>query len=196
MLTLCLRRISVEMWSCVVGRWSCWERGCVMLISFDGQYETALEVACRLCNLPRNRRLYSDERFELAEWVLDYLGFGGSTFGVEYCALVQDDSSSPAVWYLNAGDTYDATILCEDDGRDFERRPGGLFFVSSWGDWYEGAEAERCEAEGEVRCGYCSAFTPLADDVDWRDTRCESCGRNVSTGEVMAEAAAADDEDE
>lgn len=167
-----------------------------MLVSFDGQYESALDVACWLCNSKHGRRLFSDERFELAEWVLDCLGFGGSTFGVEWVSLDRDDDESPAVWYLNAGDTYDATILCEDDGRSFERVPGGDFFVSSWGDWYESAEVEKCQAEGVVRCGNCSAFTPMSDDVDWSDTRCESCGRNVSSGKPMAEAAADDEDDE
>lgn len=166
-----------------------------MIVSFDGQYESALEVACWLCNSEHGRKLYSDERFELAEWVLDCLGFGGSTFGVEWCSLDRDDSDSPACWYLNAGDTYDATILCEDDGHSFERVRGELFFVSSWGDWYESAEAERCESEGEIRCGYCSAFTPVDVD-DWRDTRCESCGRNVSSGEPMAERVDDDDGDD
>ena len=160
----------------------------------DRYYEQAVYKACRLCNLPRNKRLDIAERFELAEWVLDWYGFGGSTFGVEYAGLDNAGSDAPSMAHLNAGETYALTICVEWNYFDCEY--SGDFFASSWGDWYEAAEAEKCSDDGVTRCGYCGEFTPLSDDVDWSDTRCESCGRNVSTGEVMEAAAADDDEDD
>lgn len=160
----------------------------------DRYYEQAVYKACRVCNLPRNKRLDMAERFELAEWVLDWYGFGSSTFGVEYFANIKGDDSAGGAWYLNAGDTYDLTVLYPDDGYDLDSR--GDFVATSWGDHYEAWETGYCVAENVTRCGNCSAFTPLSDDVDWSDTRCESCGRNVSTGKVMAEVADEDDEDD
>lgn len=154
------------------------------------QWEGAVDAAVAVCNLPRNRRLSMDDRFELAEWVLSYLGYDGSTFGVEYAAHDQDDTGRGGLWYLNAGDTYDLTVAYPDDGCDIDR--GGDFVATSWGDDYEEFEKRMYDEEGLIRCGYCSALTPCGDE--WRETRCESCGRNVSTGEVM-EVSSSDDED-
>lgn len=158
-----------------------------MRLPFNGdKLETALEFACAMANRTcYRRRLSMNERFELAEWVLEWFGWGDGFFGVEYAGFVDDDIDRGGCWYLNAGDTYDATVCYLDDGYDIDR--GGDFFVSSWGDVYEGFENEAYEEDGEVRCGYCSAMTPCGEE--YRETRCESCGRNVSTGEVMAEVA-------
>lgn len=86
--------------------------------------------------------------------------------------------------YVNLGDTY-APTLCEEDGR---------IFVSSWGDWFESVEQEECEDTDSVVCGYCGDFTPIEGN-SWRDTRCEHCGHNVSTGKLQAEATDEDNED-
>ena len=55
------------------------------------------------------------------------------------------------------------------------------FSISSWGGWYEETENQHCEEEGEIRCGNCGEFTPVAED--WRDTVCQHCGRYVHNGE-------------
>lgn len=108
------------------------------------------------------------ERLERAEKFLTRCGY--DTFGVEYASCADRE-----VGYLNAGDTYSATILQEN---------GGDVFVSSWGDWYEAAEADYCEENNEIRCGYCGEFTELVDRENWRDTVCSYCGRYVDSGEL------------
>ena len=87
-------------------------------------------------------------------------------FGVESVSC-----ADRSIDYVNLGDTYDTTIIQEGDE----------FSISSWGGWYEETEQEHCESEGEIRCGYCGEFTPVAED--WRDTVCQHCGRYVQTGE-------------
>ncbi len=71
--------------------------------------------------------------------------FNGIEFGIEYLSL----PTGTEVAYVNTGDTYDATLLHVD----------GEWVVSSWGDVYEAAEAERTEETGEVRCGYCGEWS-------------------------------------
>lgn len=149
-------------------------------------YEKALELSAGMANRPAYRSLEMDERFELCEWVLEWFGIDDGFFGVEYSANDGDDRSRGGCWYLNSGDTYNGTICYPDDGCDFD--DGGDFIVSSWGDVYEDFERRMYDDENLVRCGNCSAFTECGDE--WRETRCESCGCNVSTGEVMPEPAA------
>lgn len=48
-------------------------------------------------------------------------------FGVE--VIYEKDNWTPAYYYLNAGDTYKATILCDLNT--------GKFIISSWGDVVE-----------------------------------------------------------
>ncbi len=93
------------------------------------------------------------------EWLKD---LGVLTFGIESISL-----ADRTMRYVNLGDTYIETILEEN----------GELSVGSWGSWYEEAENAHCEANGLIRCGYCSEFTPVADN--WRDTVCEYCGNNV-----------------
>lgn len=118
------------------------------------------------------RREYSDEPEDAARQALEaaeqYMREQGHdwTFGVE---SVDCDGTDRSMLYLNAGDTYASTICWE----------AGKFFESSWGDWYEQAEQKHCMEEGTVRCGWCSALTPIVDD-DWRTTICEECGNKVS----------------
>lgn len=92
------------------------------------------------------------------------------------------------LYYLNTGDTYTATVAVEvtPDGRT------SAPFVTSWGDWLEDQERLHCEDTGEIRCGYCGEYTHSADD--WRETRCEHCGHNVSTGVAMPEPTGEDEE--
>lgn len=89
----------------------------------------------------------------------------GYSFGIERLGL-----AGRAISYVNRGDTY-ATTVCEENGR---------LFLCSWGAWYEDVEQKHCEEENVVRCGWCSAFTPIEQDQDWRDVICESCGNKVS----------------
>ena len=85
-------------------------------------------------------------------------------FGIEHVSCADREMA-----YVNLGDTYNRTICQEGDE----------FFISSWGDWYETAEAKYCEEEDVIRCGYCGEFTPLSEGTDWHETVCESCGNNV-----------------
>ena len=108
--------------------------------------------------------------------------------GVEYV-----ECAGREIAYVNMGDTYDRTVCAED----------GKCWIGSWGDWYETAEQSHEEDEDVIRCGYCGEFTPLCAAAmaepagarsSWSDTRCEHCGRNVSSGEAMAEPSDDDDE--
>lgn len=95
-------------------------------------------------------------------------------FGVEPIRN-PEDSDDIVAEYINTGDTYNTTIL-----RDIET---GEFLLTTWGDWLEEYENKVCAEQHKIRCGHCGSFTPN-DRYDWRDVRCESCGRNVSTGEA------------
>ncbi len=90
-------------------------------------------------------------------------------FGIETV-----DCAGRSIRYINMGETYAPTIIQE----------GGEFSICSWGSWYEGAENEHCENEGEIRCAYCGEFTPCADE--WSETTCDHCGRNVANGQLPA----------
>jgi len=105
---------------------------------------------------------------ELAETFINRAGWGHSIFGVEYVSCAGRELS-----YLNTGETYSLTIGQEGNGE---------VFSTSWGGWYEDAENQHCEEEGETRCGYCGEFTPCAEE--WRETVCEHCGRYVDSGEL------------
>ena len=76
--------------------------------------------------------------------------------------------------YINRGDTYDLTI---------GREANGPLIVTSWGGWIESLQVEHCRENDLIQCGYCGEYTPHDPDDDWRDVTCESCGRNVATGE-------------
>lgn len=98
-------------------------------------------------------------------------------FGIEPIRNPQD-SGDVIAEYINTGDTYSGTIL-----RDIET---GEFLLTTWGDWLEAWEQKLCSEDHLISCGYCGHFTPH-DRVEWSDVRCESCGRNVQTGEVQPE---------
>ena len=87
-------------------------------------------------------------------------------FGVEHVAGPGD---SGTLDYVNAGDTYAGTVGLDDSGD---------FLVTSWGDWYEGAEAEHAEETGEARCPYCGEWgePEVADSGDL----CSSCGNALN----------------
>lgn len=106
-----------------------------------------------------NRR---DGKLSTALRFLERAGYGPQFFGFESV-----ECAGRTLRYLNSGDTYAETIL----------RVAGGCEVGSWGDWCEQTEAEHCEESGEIRCGYCSAFTKCAEE--WRDTVCHCCGHNV-----------------
>lgn len=127
-----------------------------------GNFDSACNHAIAYANR-HNRGLEGAEEF------LRRAGWGAQTFGVEYV-----DCAGRELAYLNTGETYDLTIGQE----------GQEVFSTSWGGWLEEAESAHCEEEGEIRCGYCSAFTPMEEGADWHDTVCESCGRYVDSGEL------------
>lgn len=89
---------------------------------------------------------------------------GDAGFGIEHVTACGKELA-----YVNTGDTYSATVCSED---------GGPLFVDSWGDWFEQTEAEYCEENAVVRCGYCGEFAELDADVPWYETLC-GCGNLV-----------------
>jgi len=110
-----------------------------------------VEVALAVAALTRDPDLDPEEVLERASDLL-----GG--FGVEHVAGPGDTG---ALDYVNMGDTYAGTLA--HDGADF--------VVTSWGDWYEGAEDEHAEETGERRCPYCGEWgEPEQDNL------CSSCG--------------------
>lgn len=114
--------------------------------------------AVRLFDLTRGEGDVDDVLAEAS----DILG----AFGVEHVAGPGD---SGALEYVNAGDTYTATL-----GHD-----GARYVVTSWGDFFEGAEAEHEEETGERRCHYCGEWgEPEHVDPDVADSGdlCGSCG--------------------
>lgn len=132
-----------------------------------GTCDEAMERAAAYAN--RHGR-----ELERAEMFLQRAGWP-CTFGVESVTV-----DNRALDYLNSGDTYNGTV-CQEGER-------GLCFVSSWGDWFESAEAQYESDNDVIRCGYCGEFTPLCDKAlsepegarhSWHETICESCGHNV-----------------
>jgi hypothetical protein len=73
--------------------------------------------------------------------------------------------------YVNVGDPYKMTLLYVPD----EDEP---FSFGCWGGFMEEIDADEAE-DGNVRCGYCSEFTPIQDG-EWHSTTCEHCGHCVS----------------
>jgi hypothetical protein len=95
-------------------------------------------------------------------------------FGVE--ALFHPNNSSELIaTYVNQGDTYAGTVVHDEDS--------GEYTLTDYGTFMEGWEAEECEENDSVSCGYCSHLTPIQNE-EWSTTVCESCGRCVSTGEL------------
>ena len=118
------------------------------------------EAYAAVCRILAEHRARPDVALErCCEWI--------GAHGVE-CIALADDSE---LLYANKGDTYDAT-LCYVPGRGF--------FVSSWGDVYEGADHAHEEQSGERRCAYCSEWCEDGEP-------CGSCGRDPSTGDPWTE---------
>lgn len=130
-----------------------------------GTYERALEKAAAYAN--RRGSMSDHARLVVAEEFLYRAGW--VLFGIETCKL---EGGERSMEYLNSGDTYSATVAVED----------GKVFVTTWGDWYEAAEAEYCKENSVLRCGDCGKFTPDVEGVDWHEVVCEHCGRLVSGG--------------
>lgn len=99
------------------------------------------------------------------------------TFGVEG-DCEGNGSGHYDVLYLNAGDTYAATLLCT---------VSPVVEVGDWGSAVEAAEEEDNAENGTITCAYCSHHTPLAAGADWRETVCESCGHYADGSEVTEE---------
>lgn len=96
----------------------------------SGKQVKALEVALRRSRRGKNRELTPSDRMDL---INDLLG----GHGVE---AIRSDNWFNGYWgdvcatYINFGDTYDATIICQRTGRsEYECR----LFISSWGDFVE-----------------------------------------------------------
>ncbi len=89
---------------------------------------------------------------------------------VLHVSLEENNPQSKCLDYINEGETYASTICHEN----------GLYWIGSWGNWYEEAEHQHCEDNDVVRCGWCSEFTPLSDE-GWRETTCEACRKNVDS---------------
>lgn len=137
-----------------------------------------LELAAELCR--RHGR-----KLGVAAWAMEW--FGILTFGIEYCNLEDgSDCVGPCMKYVNRGESYARTVIKE----------GSEVSVSSWGTWYEEAEKEHCSENDVIRCGYCSAFTPLVEGVDWSEIVCDSCGHYVGGGGKPATVVSDSENDE
>lgn len=79
------------------------------------------------------------------------------------------DPAGNHLLYVNLGDPYIPTV-CWDSGI-------GKAVVESWGGWLERKEELYAKETGEIRCAYCSSWTPR--EREWRDTVCCSCGNYV-----------------
>jgi len=90
-------------------------------------------------------------------------------FGIEGLSPQQTRIDDRSMEYLNTGNTYSLTLVCEDDKLE----------VTTWGDWYEQAEMDYCEENDVIRCGYCGEFTDCPDGIDWHEIECDSCGHFV-----------------
>jgi len=117
-------------------------------------YLTLYERACFLAK--KHARLEVAERYLIRKGLL--------CFGIEHIS-----ACGKSMDFINMGDTYDTTIVCE----------GGEYIVSTWGGWLEDVETEYCEEEGMIQCSHCSKFTPIEEGDNWHDVSCESCGNFV-----------------
>ena len=82
--------------------------------------------------------------------------------------------------YLNAGDTYDLTVICE--GAEFAG-PSGTCIATTWGDWHATAEAEerrRLEAERFA------AEQRAAEEAEARRAAEESAARAKAHAEIRS----------
>jgi len=123
----------------------------------------ALEEALSIAETTYSQTRSVDEAFSAAEKHLEEDG-NYAYFGVEYTPYEETGPlSGVEMAYLNAGDTYAATLCyTEDKG----------FFISSWGDYVENAERQYEEETGERLCGYCGAWS---EEVA-AGQECPSCG--------------------
>ena len=123
---------------------------------------------CRQCHNPPSQN-------ELVLAALDDVLEG---FGTE--AIRQpDDSDNISATYVNMGDTYNATIVYDEEDETYE--------LTTWGDWYEGWINAQNEENDTIQCGWCSHLTPANYDEDkgetWHDVLCEQCGNYVDGAE-------------
>lgn len=141
------------------------------------EYTRIYERACKYANRKAGESGETDSREVIyhARWFIEeYRNRFDSNFlhfGIEY---VDIDEAEREMYYINQGDTYAETIVCED----------GVCFVSSWGDWFETAENTYCENENKIRCAYCGEYTDFQYGKDETDSvECE-CGHYVDGSDV------------
>lgn len=108
--------------------------------------------ARRLTALEENARGKSAER--IARRTVEIAN--GLEFGIEGM-FVGEGFHGVSISYVNAGDTYDSTLVRIDGS-------GGEWRWSSWGDELEAAEFRYSEATGEHRCSYCGEWSEFVDD--------------------------------
>lgn len=89
---------------------------------------------------------------------------GHDGFGIESIEVVGRE-----VRYVNAGDTYDLTLVSVD---------GGPWEWSSYGDTIEALEREHEEETGEQACCYCGEWSDTVEPFEgrnWSGPTCEGC---------------------
>lgn len=96
--------------------------------------------------------------------------------GIEYVSSPKGSE----IAYVNMGDTYDTTILRDEES--------GQVWVGSWGDWLEQEEGEYGTEEDMTHCAYCGEWTP----DEGEDTVCQNCGHNVDGTEAKSVPAVGD----
>lgn len=101
---------------------------------------------------------------EAAERFIVRAGWIHATCGVESVS-----ECGRSMEYLNTGDTYTTTVICE----------GTECSVGSWGAWVESVENEYNDENDTIKCAHCSNYTPVAEP--WDCTVCNYC-RNYVDG--------------
>ena len=98
-------------------------------------------------------------------------------YGMEHGMEWVDLPNGTGVWYVNRGDTYDATLCKVTD------MATGSFdwIVASWGGLFEEAERERYDDTGEQSCCNCGEYAECEEHSgkNWDGYACESCREEV-----------------
>jgi len=96
---------------------------------------------------------------QLAEEYLIESGFADKMFGIGSVTLPEADRE---LSFLDAGDSCDLTICCEN----------GQCFISTWGQWLKNAEYKYSGENNVMRCPDCWGWTANSSNPL---SRCEHC---------------------
>jgi hypothetical protein len=138
------------------------------------------DIYARACKYANRKAKPSDSNFDVLWYASEFIKRCGlDHFGFEHASV---DDADKEMEYLNQGETYAATIICEDE----------VCSVGSWGDWVTETEQEYCKAEGKIQCGACSEFVDATED-DWRRNECSNCDHYVDGSDIPEPGSQLDD---